>query len=98
MAEIRRFAPRVLGLLALAALLVGVPVFAQSAVVASTNPATLDYGNLRTAWIAVNLAGATYESAADTAELGAAARRMAQAEIDQRFSPPSRAIVTPRVN
>ena len=50
------------------ALVAGVPAFAQSATatIASTNPATLDYGNLRTAWIAVNLAGATYENAADT--------------------------------
>ncbi len=53
------------GLLALA-VLAGAPAFAQSAAIASTNPATLDYGNLRTAWIAVNLTGATYENAADT--------------------------------
>ena len=61
----RRFRPFLRGLLALA-LLAGAPAFAQSAAIASTNPATLDYGNLRTAWIAVNLTGATYENAADT--------------------------------
>ena len=61
----RRFRPFLHGLLALA-LLAGAPAFAQSAAIASTNPATLDYGNLRTASIAVNLTGATYENAADT--------------------------------
>ena len=65
-AVIRRFAPRVRGLLALAALLVGVPAFAQSAAIASTTPSTLNQSNLRTAQIAVNLTGATYESSADT--------------------------------
>ena len=63
---IRRFAPDVRGLLALAALLIGVPAFAQSAAIASTTPSTLNQANLRTAVIAVNLTGATYESSADT--------------------------------
>ena len=65
-AMIRRFAPGVRGLLALAALLIGVPAFAQSAAIASTTPSTLNQANLRTAVIAVNLTGATYESSADT--------------------------------
>ena len=58
--------PNLRGLLALAALLAGASAFAQSAVIASTNPATLNQGNLRTARIAVNLTGATYTAAAAT--------------------------------
>ncbi len=54
------------GLLALAALLAGGQAFAQSAAIASTNPSTLNQGNLRSAWIAVNLTGATYTAAAAT--------------------------------
>ena len=58
--------PNLRGLLALAALLAGASAFAQSAVIASTNPATLNQGNLGTARIAVNLTGATYTAAAAT--------------------------------
>ena len=61
----RRLRPFLCGLLALA-LLAGAPAFAQSAAIASTTPSTLNQANLRTAVIAVNLAGATYESSADT--------------------------------
>ena len=63
---IRRFARCAKGPLALAALLAGASAFAQSAAIASTNPATLNQGNLGTAWIAVNLTGVTYTAAAAT--------------------------------
>ena len=54
-------------LLALAALLIGVPVFAQSAVIGAGSPATLNQGNLRQATVSVTLtAGATYAAEADT--------------------------------
>ena len=56
--------PNLRGLLALAALLAGASAFAQSAVIASTNPSTLNQANLRTAWIAVNLTSATYTAGA----------------------------------
>ena len=65
MAVIRRFASRVRRLLALAALLVGVPVFAQSAAITASSPATLNQGNLRQATVSVTLTSATYESSAD---------------------------------
>ena len=65
MAVIRRLAPRGRGLLALAALLVGVPVFAQSAAITASSPATLNQGNLRQATVSVTLTSATYESSAD---------------------------------
>ena len=64
--RIRSFARCAKGLLALAALLAGASAFAQSAAIASTNPSTLNQGNLRSAWIAVNLTGATYTAAAAT--------------------------------
>ena len=62
---IRRFASRVRRLLALAALLAGVPVFAQSAAITASSPATLNQGNLRQATVSVTLTSATYESSAD---------------------------------
>ncbi len=65
MAVIRRFALRVRRFLALAALLVGVPVFAQSAAITASSPATLNQGNLRQATVSVTLTSATYESSAD---------------------------------
>ena len=64
--RIRSFARCAKGLLALAALLAGASAFAQSAAIASTNPSTLNQGNLRSAWIVVNLTGATYTAAAAT--------------------------------
>ena len=66
MAVIRRFAPRVRGLVALAALLVGVPVFAQTAVISASSPATLNQANLRQATVSVTLtAAATYAAGAN---------------------------------
>ena len=66
MAVIRRFAPQVRGLLALTTLLVGVPVFAQTAVISASSPATLNQGNLRQATVSVTLtAAATYAAGAN---------------------------------
>ena len=62
--RIRPFERCAKSLLAVAALLFGASALAQSAVVASTNPSTLNQANLRTAWIAVNLTSATYTAAA----------------------------------
>ena len=63
--RIRPFAGRAKGLLALAALLAGVPAFAQSAAITASSPATLNQGNLRQATVSVTLTSATYESSAD---------------------------------
>ena len=62
--RIRPFERCAKSLLALAALLFGASALAQSAVVASTNPSTLNQANLRMAQIAVNLTSATYTAAA----------------------------------
>ena len=54
------------GLLALTTLLVGVPVFAQTAVISASSPTTLNQGNLRQATVSVTLtAAATYAAGAD---------------------------------
>ena len=62
--RIRPFERCAKSLLALAALLFGASALAQSAVVASTNPSTLNQANLRMAQIAVNLTSATYTATA----------------------------------
>ena len=66
MAAARRIASFARGLLALAALLAGGQVFAQSAAITASSPATLNQGNLRTATLTVTLTGTTYATGANT--------------------------------
>ena len=61
----RRSRPLPRGFLALAALLAGVPAFAQSAAITATSPTTLNQGNLRQATVSVTLTGSTFDAAAD---------------------------------